>query len=53
MESENTLARDLAALTRQVREISKEIDQLSTAAEGDDLSKAAETDDEAFDPYAV
>lgn len=52
MESENTLARDLAALTRQVREISKEIYELTTAGEGDDLSEAAETDDEEFNPYA-
>jgi len=53
MENENTLARDLAALTRQVREISKEIDELEPSGEKDDLSKAADTDDEKFNPYAV
>lgn len=53
MENENTLARDLAALTRQVREISKEIDDLSRSAEKDDLIRAADTSDEKFNPYAV
>jgi hypothetical protein len=53
MENENTLARDLAALTRQVREISKEIDELSRSSEKDDLIRAADTSDEKFNPYAV
>lgn len=51
MENENTLARDLAALTRQVREISKEIESLSPSLEKDDLGKAADTDDEVFNPH--
>ena len=50
---ENTLARDLAALSRQFREISKEIEELELADEPDELGKAADTDDEAFDPNAV
>lgn len=33
IESDNTLARDLAALTRQVREISKEIETLEVQEE--------------------
>lgn len=51
--SENILARDLAALTGQLRSISKEIDDLSPSSEKDDLGKAADTDDEKFNPYAV
>lgn len=50
MESENTLARDLAALTRQVRELSKEIEGLE-AQEAERLKQAAEggADDGAAD----
>lgn len=39
IESENTLARDLAALTRQAREISREIESLE-AREADDTEEA-------------
>lgn len=53
MENENTLARDLAALTRQVREISKEIEELEMADKPDALGEAAGTGDERFDPKAV
>lgn len=42
IESENTLARDLAALTRQAREISKEIESLE-ARESDDTRKVEST----------
>lgn len=41
MEHENTLARDLAALTRQVREISKEIEALEVQ-EAERLKSAGE-----------
>lgn len=50
---ENTLARDLAALTRQLMAISKEIEELELADKPDELGKAADTDDERFDPRAV
>lgn len=50
---ENTLARDLAALTRQLREISKEIEELELADKPDELGKAADTGDEKFNPRAV
>lgn len=42
IESVNTLARDLAALTRQAREISKEIESLE-ARESDDTREAGST----------
>ena len=50
---ENTLARDLAALTRQLMAISKEIEELELADKPDELGKAAGTNDERFDPRAV
>jgi len=50
---ENTLARDLAALSRQLREVSKEIEELELADTPDALGRAADTGDEKFDPRAV
>lgn len=55
MVAENTLARDLAALTRQVREMSKEIESL----EAQEAEKAAEVGsdngatDAAWEPKAI
>lgn len=48
IENENTLARDLAALMRQDNELARELDNLASAAEGDDIGKAAVTPDEAW-----
>jgi hypothetical protein len=39
-------ARDLASLSKRLLDISKELDELSTAEDGDDISRAAGTPDE-------
>lgn len=44
--------RDLAALTRRLQEIAKEIDQITLASIGDG-SVVADTDDEPFDAASV
>lgn len=41
-------ARDLAALSRRLLEISKELEALDAAEKGDDIGEAADTPDEAF-----
>lgn len=41
-------ARDLAALSRRLLEISKELEGLDAAEKGDDIGEAADTPDEAF-----
>lgn len=43
------LARDLAALSRRLMEISKELEALDAAEKGDGIGEAADTADEAFD----
>lgn len=55
IESENTLARDLAALTRQAREISREIESLE-ARESEDSGEVVSTRgaaDEKWRPQAI
>lgn len=44
----HTPARDLAALTRRLHEIAKDIAAIRAAAEGDDVADAADTPDEEF-----
>lgn len=44
----NTPARDLAALTRRLLEIAKDLKALDAAEDGDDVSRAAATPDEAW-----
>lgn len=39
-------ARDLASLSKRLLDISKELDDLMTAEDGDDINSAAETPDE-------
>lgn len=39
-------ARDLASLSKRLLDISKELDDLATAEDGDDISEAAATPDE-------
>lgn len=53
IDSPETLARDLAALTRRQMEISREIEALRNETEGDALGKAADSPDETFNPAAV
>lgn len=43
---EGVPARDLASLSKRLLDISKELDDLSTAQDGDDINSAAETPDE-------
>ena len=45
---EGIQARDLAALSRRLLEISKELEALDAAEKGDDIGEAADTPDEAF-----
>lgn len=50
LDNTQTLPRDLAALSRQLREISEEIDALgSDKAKADPVAQAANTDDEAYE----
>lgn len=53
IDSPDTLARDLAALTRRQMEISREIESLRNETEGDALGKAADSPDETFNPASV
>ena len=53
IDSPDTLARDLAALTRRQMEISREIEALKNESEGDALGKAADSPDENFNPASV
>ena len=52
MDNPNTMARDLAALSRRQLEISREIDAI-LIAEDDDHSVVADSDDEAWDESAI
>lgn len=51
VEDPNTPARDLAALTRRLMEIAKDIEVLQSAAEHEDHDEAI--DDDAFDASAI
>lgn len=56
IDSENTLARDLAPLMRQAREISKEIEELEekqAAESGEDLGVVVAISDGKFDYSAI
>lgn len=53
VDSPDTLARDLAALTRRLMEISREIEILRMESEGDAIGNAAGSPDESFDASAV
>lgn len=61
MEHENTLARDLAALTRQVREISKEIEEIvaqeaeaaKSGTGGPHMVSRLDAEGEEFNPHSA
>lgn len=53
VQNEQILGSALKALSIELREISKEIEVLSSSGEKDGLGKAADTGDEKFNPYAV
>lgn len=53
IDDEGTMARDLAALSKRQMDISKEIQELMDAEEGDELGKAADSPDESFDPATL
>jgi hypothetical protein len=48
VEDPKTMARDLAALTRRLMEIAREIEAIDSRAGGDDIGDAAATPDEEF-----
>lgn len=52
IDSENTLARDLAALVRQARDVSRRIDELSAQAEVEEVANGGAADTK-FRPEAV
>ncbi|MBM4603175.1 hypothetical protein GS885_02420 [Rhodococcus hoagii] len=52
VEDEQTPPRDLAALTRRLQEIAKEIDAIDAAESGDN-SVVADTQDEAWDDSSI
>lgn len=49
----NCPPRDLAALTRRLQEIAREIEAINAATDDDDISAAAGTPDEAWDGAAI
>ena len=53
IDSPETLARDLAALTRRQMEISREIESLKNESEGDAIGNAADSPDETFNPASI
>lgn len=53
VEEPNTPARDLAALTRRLHEVAKEIEAIDSREGGDGIGDAAATPDEAFDSEAL
>jgi len=53
LDDATTAARDLASLSKRQMDISREIEELMTDAEGDELGKAADSPDEGFDPTAL
>lgn len=53
IDSEKTLARDLAALTKRLVDIGREIEELRSQTEGDEIGEAAHSPDERFDPSAI
>lgn len=53
LDDERTMARDLAALSKRQMDISREIEELMSAEEGDGLGKAADSPDAGFDPSAL
>jgi len=53
VEDPGTPARDLAALSRRLLEIAREIEAIDSRAGGDDLGDAAGTPDSKFDPAAL
>ena len=53
VEDPKTMARDLAALTRRLMEIAREIEAIDSRAGGDDIGDAASTPDEEFSAEAL
>jgi len=53
VDDQSTAARDLAALTKRLIDIAKEIEAIDAADAEDDLGRAHHTPDEAFDPATL
>jgi hypothetical protein len=53
LDNPNTLARDLASLSRRLHEITRDIEAIDSAAGEDGIGDAAGTPDDAFDAEAL
>lgn len=53
VQNPNCPPRDLAALTRRLQEIAREIEAINAATDDDDIGAATETPDEAWDGAAI
>ena len=53
LDSEKTLARDLASLSKRLFDIGREIEELKRETEADDIDTASDSPDEAFDPSSI
>ena len=53
LDSEKTLARDLASLSKRLFDIGREIEELKRETEADDIDAASDSPDEAFDPSSI
>ena len=53
IDSEKTLARDLASLSKRLVDIGREIEDLKAESEGDEIGEAADSPDESFDPASI
>ena len=53
VQNPNCPPRDLAALSRRLQEIAREIEAINAASDDDDISAAAGTPDEAWDGAAI
>ena len=53
LDSEKTLARDLASLSKRLFDIGREIEELKRETEADDIDAASDSPDEAFDPSFI
>jgi hypothetical protein len=53
VEDPKTMARDLAALTRRLMEIAREIEAIDSRAGGDDIGDAAATPDSEFNAVTL
>ena len=53
IDSEKTLARDLASLSKRLVDIGREIEEIKAESESDEIGEAADSPDESFDPKTI